>query len=141
MPGVEGDKYPKFATLARHEHFGIAYRVLVRHTRPSFAIVAPHGGGSNWHIGKAREPAIRINNVDKVFARGQELSRLQERSSPPALLLLVVPTPELPRRCERIWAAAPAGPSSPPPGLGVRSRPARIMLGVRADFGCRAIHG
>jgi phage replication-related protein YjqB (UPF0714/DUF867 family) len=39
------DKYPNFATLARHERSGIDYRVLVRRERPAFAIIAPHGGG------------------------------------------------------------------------------------------------
>ena len=39
------DKYPNFATLARHERSGIDYRVLVRRARPAFDIIAPHGGG------------------------------------------------------------------------------------------------
>jgi phage replication-related protein YjqB (UPF0714/DUF867 family) len=38
------DRYPDFATLARHERSGIDYRVLARRARPAFAVVAPHGG-------------------------------------------------------------------------------------------------
>jgi len=39
------DKYPDFDTLSRHETAGVDYRVLLRRSRPSFAVVAPHGGG------------------------------------------------------------------------------------------------
>jgi phage replication-related protein YjqB (UPF0714/DUF867 family) len=39
------DKYRNFAELARSEHSGIDYDVLVRRARPAFAIIAPHGGG------------------------------------------------------------------------------------------------
>ena len=38
------DKYRNFADLARHKESGIDYDVLVRRSRPAFAIVAPHGG-------------------------------------------------------------------------------------------------
>ena len=39
------DKYPDFETLARNERAGIDFRVLARSALPSFALVAPHGGG------------------------------------------------------------------------------------------------
>jgi phage replication-related protein YjqB (UPF0714/DUF867 family) len=39
------DKYPNFATLARHERSGIDYRILVRRAQIAHALVAPHGGG------------------------------------------------------------------------------------------------
>jgi phage replication-related protein YjqB (UPF0714/DUF867 family) len=39
------DTYPNFAALARSERSGIDYRVRVRRARPTFAIMAPHGGG------------------------------------------------------------------------------------------------
>jgi phage replication-related protein YjqB (UPF0714/DUF867 family) len=39
------DKYPNFETLARNERAGIDFRVMARSALPSFALVAPHGGG------------------------------------------------------------------------------------------------
>jgi phage replication-related protein YjqB (UPF0714/DUF867 family) len=39
------DKYKNFSELARKEVAGVDYRVLLRRATPSFAIVAPHGGG------------------------------------------------------------------------------------------------
>ena len=39
------DKYPDFATLARHERAGVDFRILVRRAGPALAVVAPHGGG------------------------------------------------------------------------------------------------
>lgn len=39
------DKYCNFAELESHEQAGVAYRIAVRRAGPSFAIVAPHGGG------------------------------------------------------------------------------------------------
>jgi phage replication-related protein YjqB (UPF0714/DUF867 family) len=39
------DKYRNFAALASAEHAGVDYDIHVRRSQPSFAIVAPHGGG------------------------------------------------------------------------------------------------
>ena len=39
------DKYPDFATLARHERAGVDFRILVRRAGPALAVVTPHGGG------------------------------------------------------------------------------------------------
>ena len=39
------DTYPNFAALARNERSGIDYQVRVRRARPTFALMAPHGGG------------------------------------------------------------------------------------------------
>jgi len=39
------DKYRNFAALAAAERAGIDYDILLRRAQPSFAIVAPHGGG------------------------------------------------------------------------------------------------
>jgi phage replication-related protein YjqB (UPF0714/DUF867 family) len=39
------DKYPDFATLSQSEQSGVDFQILVRRSRPAFALVAPHGGG------------------------------------------------------------------------------------------------
>ncbi|HEY7290162.1 MAG TPA: poly-gamma-glutamate hydrolase family protein [Vicinamibacterales bacterium] len=39
------DKYSSFSALSRHEVSGVDYQVLARQARPTFVIVAPHGGG------------------------------------------------------------------------------------------------
>ena len=39
------DKYADFDALARNEVEGVDYRVVLRHGSPTFALVAPHGGG------------------------------------------------------------------------------------------------
>lgn len=39
------DKYPCFAALSEHETAGVDFGVILRRSRDSFALVAPHGGG------------------------------------------------------------------------------------------------
>ena len=43
-PHATMDKYPDFATLAKHERPGIDFRIMVRRAESQVAIVAPHGG-------------------------------------------------------------------------------------------------
>jgi phage replication-related protein YjqB (UPF0714/DUF867 family) len=39
------DKYPDFATQSEHETAGVDFGILLRRSRDSLALVAPHGGG------------------------------------------------------------------------------------------------